>query len=151
MAFDIQGLLNVIVSHAMATGEFEAVNQYESKQAPGNGLTASVWVNQVTPVKTSGLVSTSIRLELTVRLYSSTLIQPYDDIDPNLTKALDVLMRAYTGDFELDSRVRQVDLFGAYGNPLDVRAGYLNIDGKEFRVFSIALPLIVDDLWDQAP
>lgn len=151
MALDIQGYLDVIVSHAMATGQFEIVNQYESKQAPGNGLTASVWVDRITPVKTSGLANTSIRLDLMVRLYSSTLIQPYDDIDPNLTKALDVLLRAYASDLTLGGQVRKIDLFGAYGAPLDTRAGYLNIDGKEFRVFSINLPLVVDDLWPQAP
>lgn len=151
MALEIQDILDAICSHALASGDFEAVNQFESKQSPGNGLTASVWVERVIPIKTSGLNTTTIRLELTVRLYSSTLIQPYDDIDPNLTRALDRLMAAYTGDFELNDNVRHIDLFGAHGQPLEVRAGYLNIDGKEFRVFSINLPLVVDDLWDQSP
>lgn len=151
MALDIQGILDAVVSHAMSLGEFESVNQYESKQAPGSGLSAAVWVERVTPVKTSGLANTSIRLELTIRLYSSTSIQPYDDIDPNLTKALDRLMAAYTNDFELGGEVRHIDLFGAYGSPLETRSGYLNINGQEFRVFSVRLPLICDDLWPQSP
>lgn len=151
MALHIQDILDQICTHALTTADFEAVNQFESKQAPNNGLTASVWVERVTPVTTSGLANTSIRLELTVRLYSSTLIQPYEDIDPGLTEALDRLMAAYVSDFELDGNVRHIDLFGAHGSPLEVRSGYLNIDGKEFRVFSIRLPLIIDDLWEQSP
>jgi hypothetical protein len=151
MALDIQGILNAVASHAMSLGEFESVNQYESKQAPGNGLSAAVWVDRVTPVKSSGLANSSIRLELSIRIYSSTATQPYDDIDPNLTKAMDRLLAAYMSDFELGGEVRHIDLFGAYGSPLESRSGYLNIDGMEFRVFSIRLPLIVDDLWPQTP
>lgn len=151
MALNIQSILDVIVSHALATGYFEAVNQYESKQSPGNGITGAVWVDRVTPVKTSGLNNTSVRVELQFRLYSSTLIEPYDDIDPNLTTALDTLMRAYCGDFEVGGLVRHIDIFGAHGAPLESRSGYVNLDGKEFRVFSIRVPLICDDLWAQAP
>lgn len=151
MALNIQSILDVVVSHALSTGYFEAVNQYESKQSPGNGITGAVWVDRVTPIKTSGLANTSVRVELQFRLYSSTLIEPYDDIDPQLTTVLDTLMRAYCGDFELGSQVRHIDIFGAYGSPLESRSGYINLDGKEFRVFSIRLPLIVDDLWSQSP
>lgn len=151
MALDIQGILDVVASHASATGLFEAVNQHESKQSPGTNLTASIWVERITPVKTSGLANTSVRLELTVRIYSSTMTAPYDDIDPDLTVALDTLMRAYCGDFELDDHVRLIDIFGAHGPSLETRAGYLNLDGMEFRVFSIRLPLICDDLWAQSP
>lgn len=151
MALNIQSILDVIVSHALSTGYFEAVNQYESKQSPSSGITGAVWVDRVAPIRTSGLNNTSVRVELQFRLYSSTLMEPYDDIDPNLTTVLDTLMRAYCGDFELGSQVRHIDIFGAYGAPLESRSGYINLDGREFRVFSIRLPLICDDLWAQAP
>jgi hypothetical protein len=151
VALNIQGILDVVVSHALSSGYFESINQYESKQSPSNGISGAVWVERVTPVKTSGLSNTSIRVELTFRMYSSTLIEPYDDIDPKLTDALDFMMAAYCADFELGSQVRHIDIFGAYGNPLESRSGYINLDGKEFRVFSVRLPLIVDDLWSQSP
>lgn len=151
MALNIQGILDVIVSHALSTGYFETVNQYESKQAPGNGITGAVWVDRVTPVKTSGLANTSVRVELNFRLYGKTLLEPHDDLDPNLITALDALMRAYCGDFEVGGQIRHIDIFGAYGSPLESRSGYINLDGSEFRVFSIRLPLIVDDLWTQSP
>ncbi len=151
MALDIQGILDVISSHAVSTGYFEPVNQYESKQSPGNGISGAVWVDRVYPVRTSGLATTTIRLDLLFRMYSSTYIEPYDDIDPNLTKALDTLMRAYCGDFEVGGQVRMIDIFGAYGAPLESRSGFMNLDGKEFRVFTIRVPLVVDDLWAQSP
>lgn len=151
MALDIQGILDVICSHALSTGYFESVNQYESKQSPGNGISGAVWVDRVFPVRTSSIINTTIRLDLLFRIYSSTYIEPYNDIDPNLTKALDTLMRAYCGDFEVGGQVRQIDLFGAYGAPLECRSGYMNLDGKEFRVFTIRVPLVIDDLWSQSP
>lgn len=151
MALDIQGILDVISSHAMSTGYFESVNQYESKDSPGNGISGAVWVDRIYPVKTSSLMNTTVRLDLLFRIYSSTYIQPYDDIDPQLTRTLDTLMRAYCGDFEVGGKVRHIDIFGAYGSPLETRSGYMNLDGKEFRVFTIRIPLVVDDLWAQSP
>lgn len=151
MALDIQGILDVVCSHALGTGYFETVNQYESKQSPGNGITAAVWVDRITPIRTSGLANTTVRLDLLLRMYSSTYQEPYDDIDPNLTKALDTLMRAYCGDFEFGGQIRHIDIFGAYGAHLESRSGYMNLDGKEFRVFTIRIPLVIDDLWSQSP
>lgn len=151
MALDIQGVLDVICSHALGTGYFETVNQHESKQSPGNGISGAVWVDRILPVRTSGLSTTTIRLDLLFRMYSSTYAEPYDDIDPNLTKALDTLMQAYCSDFEVGGLVRHIDLFGAYGAPLETRSGYMNLDGKEFRVFTIRIPLVIDDLWSQSP
>lgn len=151
MALDLQGILDVICSHALSTGYFESVNQYESKESPVNGISGAVWVNRVTPVRTSGLANTTIRIELSFRIYSSTYAEPYDDLDTNLMAALDALMREYCGDFEVGGQVRHIDIFGAYGNPLECRSGYMNIGGKELRVFHITLPLIIDDLWSQSP
>jgi hypothetical protein len=151
MALDIQGILDVICSHALSTGYFESVNQHESKQSPGNGISAAVWVDRIRPIKTSGLATTTIRLDLMFRMYSSTYQEPYDEIDPNLTRALDTLLQAYCGDFEIGGQVRQIDIFGAYGTELETRSGYMNLDGKEFRVFSIRIPLVIDDLWSQSP
>ena len=37
------------------------------------------------------------------------------------------------------------------GVALRARAGYLPLDGNTYRVLTITLPLIVDDVWDEAP
>lgn len=151
MALDINGIIDALASHALSTGYFSMVNEHESKQSPPEEVTAAIWVERVSPVKTSGLSNTSVRLQVEVRLYAGTMTEPYDDIDSDLTTALDALMRAYMNDFTLGGLIRHVDLFGAYGPGLDARTGFINMDGKEFRVFSVNVPMIVDDLWTQAP
>ncbi|MFI9235769.1 hypothetical protein [Streptomyces sp. NPDC053079] len=149
MALDINGIVDSVISHAMASGYFERVNGHEPQNAPGNGLTAAVWVDGITPVRTSGLGTASARLIFNVRLYTPMVQEPADAIDPNLTAATDALMRAYIGDFQLGGTVRQVDVLGQHGAALEARAGYIQQDGALLRVITITLPVIVNDLWDE--
>ena len=149
MALDISSILDGVVSHAMASGQFERVNQHEPKNAPGNGLTCAIWVDRIAPTTASGLASTSAVVTFRVRLYSGMLQEPQDAIDPNIVLAVDALMTAYSGDFDLGGNVRNVDLLGLAGIPLSAQAGYLNQDNKMFRVMDITLPVIVNDVWGQ--
>jgi hypothetical protein len=149
MAVDIDGILNAIVSHAMATGWFEQVNQHEPKDRPSSGVTAAVWVDRVQPVVSSGLDSTSVLMVFNVRLYTSTLQEPQDAIDPTMIKAIDDLFGAYIGDFTLGGLVREVDVRGTYGSGLDGQAGYLKQDEVMYRVFTISLPVVVNDAWEE--
>jgi hypothetical protein len=136
----------------MASGYFATVNGHEPKSPPTSGITCAVWVEQIGPAPgASGLVSTSTRLALYVRLYASLNQQEPDAIDPDMMTALDALMAAYSGDFTLGGLVRMVDLLGAHGEPLSARAGYLDEVGSEYRVMTIVLPLVVNDLWEEAP
>lgn len=150
MALDITGILDTVVSHAMASGHFERVNQHEPENAPGHGLTAAVWVDRLTTAS-SGLEQVSVRLVFNVRVYSSMQSDPPDAIDPNMLAAVDALCAAYAGDFTLDGKTRAVDIFGSNGPGLDVRAGYITQDGALYRVMTISLPVIVNDLWTEAP
>lgn len=151
MALDITGILDAVVSHAMASGHFERVNAHEPANPPGHGLTCAVWADQVTPVRSSGLSSVSSLLVFHVRLFTSTRSEPADAIDPAMLAAVDALCAAYTGDFTLGGAVRQVDVLGSAGQPLSVRAGYVPQDGALYRVMTISLPLIVNDLWEEIP
>lgn len=153
MTLDARGILAAVESHAAATGLFETVNKHEPKRAPGNGLHAAIWVQSLRPIRGgSGLASTSYRLEVSERIYNNMLADPQNDIDPRVLEAVDVLMAAYTGDFTLGDRVRNVDLLGAHGGDgLSADAGYLEQDGKMYRVMVITLPLIINDLYTQAP
>lgn len=108
-----------------------------------------MWVNDVSPVRTSGLSSTSARVEMAVRVYTQAVTEPMDAIDPAVVGAVDVLCAAYNQDFTLGDLVRQIDIFGAYGIGLGARAGYLPLDGITYRVMTITVPLIVNDLWAQ--
>jgi hypothetical protein len=151
MTINISGILDGLQSHAMATGLFDRVSGHEPKNPPGSGLSCAFWVQAIAPVQAaSGLAITSGRLEFNARLYSSFIQQPEDAIDPNLVSAVDVLLSAYSGDFELGGNVRNVDLLGQAGPALSAQAGYLTQGGKTYRVFTIVIPVIVNDLWGQS-
>lgn len=149
---DTDAYTDALVSHAMSTGHFERVNEHEPKSAPGNGLTAAIWFQRLTPAsRGSGLASTTLRLEMTVRIYLSMLMEPQDRIDPLAVAAMDDLLNAYSSDFTLDGMIRNVDLLGQFGTPLGAEAGYLDIDKKMMRVITITVPLIINDAWEQQP
>lgn len=151
MALDSLPILQAVESHVAASGHFERVNRHEPKNAPGNGLTAAIWVQDLRPAaRASGLAKTSAVLIVNVRLYTNMLAEPQDLIDPNLVKATDALMNAYNGDFTLGDLVRNVDLLSQFGEGLSARAGYLEQDRKMFRVMTINLPLVVNDVWTQS-
>lgn len=149
MSLAVQTLVDQVVSHGMTTGYFDRVNTHEPKNAPGNGLTMSVWFDNVELIRSSGLNSSSARIVLNIRISTSMLQEPQDQVDPNLALAFDALMAEYNGDFELGGNVRMIDLLGAYGNPLSAMSGYVEQDKKIYRLFDIKLPLVVNDVWTQ--
>lgn len=149
----VKDLLSAIVTDAMTLGIFETVNTHEPKNAPGNGLRCSIFVDSIKPVRTSGLNATSGLVSFFIRVYSSMLAEPQDDIDPVLLGAVSLLMESYSGDFQLASdttaEIRHIDLLGAYGEGLSAQGGYLNLDSKMYRVMVISLPIVIDNLWLQ--
>lgn len=150
MTLQVDDVLSAVVSHCSASGYLDKVNTHEPKSAPGNGLTAAVWVDRIGPAKgASGLASTTALLVFNVRLFQNMLKSPQDMIDPDMMKAVDWLMGAYSGDFTLGGLIRNVDLLGQFEYPLTATAGYINQDGKLYRVVTIQLPLVVNDLWQQ--
>ncbi len=146
---NVTALYDAVVSHALTLGQFEQVNTHEPKNAPGNGLDCAVWVQEIGPTS-SGLAATSARVEFSVRIYSNMIQEPQDLIDPNIFKAVDALLTAYSGDFTLGGTVRAVDLSGMGGNPLKAVAGYLGVDNKLFRIMTVTLPVLINDAWTQA-
>lgn len=152
MTLDASGVQDALVSQCLALGLFARVNGHEPKSAPPSGLTAAVWVDYIGPSPLdSGLAATAGLLRFKIRLYTGMLSEPQDAIDPMLLSAVVVLLAALSGDFTLGATVRNVDLMGAAaGSPLSAQAGYLNQDGKLFRIMDITLPLIINDIWDQS-
>ncbi len=147
----IAAIFDKMVSHAAASGYFDAVNGHEPKSAPGNGLTAAVWVDRIAPVQSSGLASTSGLLVLMQRVYTSFISQPFDAIDPNVLSAVSWLIGAYSADFDLGGAggTRAIDLLGAEGTALAAQAGYVEIDRKMNRVMTVTIPVVVNDMWIQ--
>jgi len=139
-----------VVSHAKRLGIFSQVLTHEPKTAPAEGLTCSIWLSSLNPVaEVSGLAATSLRLELSVRIYENFKSQDEDAIDPRILDAVSKLMEAYTGDFQLGGTVMDVDLLGAHGEPLGAEGGYLSQDGSMYRVVVMTLPIIISDVYTQ--
>lgn len=150
MTVDIDSILAQVTSHAQTLGVFDRFGGAEPENAPGNGLTGACWVQEIGPDRTgSGLASTSMLLLLNVRLYKPVNDLAPELLDPEMVKALDLLFAAYIGDFSLNGLIRNVDIRGAKGTPLSGRAGYQQIDESVYRVFTITLPLIVNDVWNE--
>ncbi len=148
-----QDLTDRLASHAMASGLFDRVNQHEPKNKPGRGLTCAIWVDRLEPARgRSGLASTTARVVFNVRIYTSMLQNPQDAIDPSVLDAADIMFTAYTGDFQLGSEERFIDVLGmTQGHALDSQSGYINIDNMTYRVMTITVPIIVNDAWSQTP
>lgn len=154
MSFDgaaVTALVSQLVSHAESLGVFQRVNSHEPKNAPGNGLSCSIWTQTIEPApNTSGLAATSGRVEFHARVMSSMLAEPQDDIDPDLLTAVTTLMSEYSGHFTLGGSVQDVDLLGMHGTALSAQAGYLEIDRRMYRVMVVTLPVIINDMYGQA-
>lgn len=151
MSIGLAGILDAVISHAQTSGHFDTVNGHELKSAPGPGLHGEVWVSAVSPVRRrSGMAATSARVQLTVRVTTTMLSEPQDAIEPLVVDAVDALMTAYSGDFQLGGLVSEVDLLGAYGDPLQARGGYLTRDRTMYRALDITLPVILNDVWSQS-
>jgi hypothetical protein len=151
VSLDSVALLDAIATHALTLGVFERVARHEPKSAPGSGVSAALWADYIGPWPAgSGLASTTGVVVVNMRVQLSMLAEPYDDTDPRILAAVDAMMAAASGDYDLGvASVRCVDLLGQSGYQLAARAGYLNQNGTLYRVMVLTIPVIVNDLWDQ--
>jgi hypothetical protein len=152
MALDLTAYRSAAMSHAQSLGLFGQVLDHEPVSAPGSGLIYAVWVTDVAPIPAlSGLNSVSVRLELNGRVFMPADTEPQGDVDIAVTDAVNGLMNAYSGDFELGGTVAEVDLLGMYGALLRARFGYTRLDSTTYRVATLTVPLIINDVWTEAP
>lgn len=146
----IDPIFDAVVSDVQATGYFDLVNQFEPKRKPHTKMEAGVWLQHIQPIdRASGMAATSARLLFIVRMYKAMLSHPQSTIDPIMMKAASNIMRRYHDDFDFGGTIRNVDLLGQFGVGLDAQAGYLEIDGTNFRIMDIQVPCIVNDVWPQ--
>lgn len=146
---NVAGIVDAVQSHIAQLGVFTDIPFHEPKNAPQPGLTCAIWLQSMVPVRSSGLASTSMCLNMMLRFYTPMIQEPQDDIDPAILRAVDAVGAVYTGDFDMNSTIRNIDLLGAYGPGLSVTAGYLNVSNQMYRIVDMTLPLVVNDVWDQ--
>lgn len=152
MSLGAVAIIGAAVDHLLATGLFESVQGHEAKSAPGNGLTADVWLGPVKPAPAnSGLAETSAILTLIARIYANATTEPVDEIETNVAGAVDALMTAYSDDFTFGGLVAFIDLLGAHGASLSADPGYVTVGGVFYRCMTITVPCVINDAWTQSP
>lgn len=155
MSFDssaVNSLIKGVTSIALKTGQFRSVNTFEPKSSPGSGYRLAIWADTIEPLaEASGLASTSGYVVLLSRIYGNMLEKPEDEIDPRLMTAATVLVGAYSSDFTLGGLVRNIDLLGAHGRKLGAQAGYITIGGSMYRIMTVTVPCVINDMWAQVP
>jgi hypothetical protein len=151
MALDILGIQDRLTSHALASGYFDSVNETKIDEPTGGGnITCGIWADDITPLRSSGLASTSVRIVFKVRLFTSTEASPESYVERVMVEAADALFSAYSGDFELGGEARNIDLLGIHGASLACNAHYMNLSGTIYRVMDLTVPILVNDVYDQS-
>lgn len=151
MTLNIKTLTAAVQSHAMQLGVFERGTSAPPTNAPGNGITFATWADRIRPSRSSGLSATSANVVYMARLYKPVDALPHDELDDDMVDALDTLLAAYCGDFDLGGAIRCVDIRGMDGIQLSVEAGWARFDeGPVYRVLDITLPLIINDAWEES-
>jgi hypothetical protein len=144
-AADVNALFAGLVSHALKLGIFARVNQHDPENVPGPKLSCSITLATIeADPAASGLAAVSGKITFMVRIWSPMVAKPLDTIDPAVLSALSTLLGEYSGNFTLAGTVRDIDLMA-----LRAQTGYLDQDGKQFRVAEITLPIVVNDLWGE--
>lgn len=153
MSFDqaaVIALRDALVSHAQKLAIFERVSAHEPKSKPGNGISCAIWAQEIRPLpQASGLAATSGYVVWHSRLMTNMLAEPQDGIETDLLYAATTLLNEYSGNFTLGASVRNIDLLGMYGQSLSMTAGYLDIDRVLYRVATVVLPMVINDMWSQ--
>ena len=151
-ADQIDNIHNGMLTVALESGYFTSVNSHEPTSAPaGLDMFAAVWCQLIKPVPArSGLNKTSGMLIYNLRMYTNQM-EDQDYIDPQMLRATSDLMRRYSGRFALGGLICAIDLLGAYDIPLSAVAGYLQLGTTKYRVMTLTIPMIVDNLFTQAP
>lgn len=141
-------LFSALTSHAQKLGLFDRVGQHEPVNAPGNGLSCSITLGDITPdPASSGLNMTTGRIVFQVRVWNTLMLNQsaLDPVDPLVLGAVCVLLNEYGGNLTLGGLVRNIDVMG-----VRARAAYVaDFEGKAFRVVDVTVPVVVNDMFNQ--
>lgn len=151
---DSAGIFAAAQSHAQGLGYFDEVNTHPVTNPPGNQIVCSITLGPIRGVGAmSGLHSTSGVVTMLQRIYKNIQTEPQDHIDIDVLKVVDALFAAYSGDFTFGGLIRNVDILGQTGAQMMAAPGWLPWPdgGGTYRTVDITLPLIINDMWTQAP
>lgn len=150
MTFDAaaaSALFSALRSKALALKVFDAVNFHEPTSQPGKGLYLSVTLGPITPTS-SGLAATSCTVTFSARIWAHggprAQRRPLDELDAEMLAAACALIAAYSAGLTLGGTVRDIDLMKLTGTP-----GWVDVDGTDYRVIEIPVPVEINDMFPQ--
>jgi hypothetical protein len=152
MTIDSRQIFATLQGYAASSGLFDAVVGHEPIKSPAapTGLTCAVQYMGMRPIQSSGLNSVSVRVEMWFRIFTSSLQEPQDDIDPRVMDAVDSLFSSVINDFDFGSQARYVDVFGSDGEGMSVSAGFVTMDQRPMRTADIVVPILINDAYDES-
>jgi hypothetical protein len=142
-----------VVSHASVSGYFERVCGYEPTSKGPPGLQCAIWADALGPATGSGLSSTSALLVLFARIEAAAFVADRvvaEQLDPKILAATSHLIAKLMADLTLGGVARTVDVRGMSGRRLEARAGYIEVDRSFRRIMTLTVPIIINDLWNEA-
>lgn len=153
---DAGAIIAAVKGRLMAIGIFDTVNGHEPVSSPGLGQHASVYLGPIRPTDRSGLSSTSLVMLIMVRIWISAQAQDRDDTEIKLASATSASYGALIAGFQLADATGvptacAIDIRGMAGTRMESVPGYANFDGTEYRVQTITVPVLVENVWDEAP
>ena len=147
MPYAVRPTLDAILSFIKADGLFPNAQIGEFKTPPqgdAEGLAAAIWMVKAGVAELT-LATTIEQHVVNVRVYRNAMAEPTADTEEKLADAHDRIMVDLLGDSDLGGSIRAIDSGGIYGAKLEATWGYVDVGGTMFRVFDLAIPMIIDD------
>lgn len=151
----VDPIFDAVVSDLNRSGYFSQVIDDTVNKAPDGKLTAVVWVQDIgVAQRASGIASSSAMLTFMVRVFANQVSRNsqyvVEPLPRRLLKAVSNLIRRYHDDFDFGGLVRNVDCLGEFvGGGLNATSGYEEIGGSWYRMMTLTVPVIVNDVWTQ--
>lgn len=148
----IDGIFAEIKNPIMALGIFKTVAFYEPKAAPPADHCA-LWGDRLRAIpRRSGLATAAFLMMINCRIYNSYGSADFVDqtaaaVEPKVFRAAAAVMGEFIGNFTLETLDGNIDVLGDNGFALDAVPGYINHDGIIFRVITVQIPVIINDLF----
>lgn len=146
----VYALFDSVRTHCLNLALFGGVTTHEAKSKPMGDMSAEIWGMAIRALpQVSGLGETAGLLTFHIRIRTPMMQKPEDDTDKRLMSASLTLIGEYSGNFTLGGTVMAIDLLGMHGESVGAQLGYLEQDGTLFRVSTVVLPIVIDNLWTQ--
>lgn len=154
--FDAQAVLALLAAVKTVPAKIGALRSsavfHEPRVPPASMPALALWLGPIEPIGgVSGLSEVSGRVTVQGRIFVCDAQKVDDKSEVQLLTLMSAVLGGFAGAFTLGGGAMMCDLLGAHGQKLTAQPGYATYDGAAYRVAEIAIPVIIDPLWTEAP